>query len=114
MKIEWLKCLMQSRCRLDLINLDNEHFDSLIGVYLIWQGDDKKHVIKVGKGFIRERIAMMQRDKKVYECGPDLFVTWAKVPSDFLNGVEAYLSKELNPVIHENIVSPEVIMVNLP
>jgi hypothetical protein len=71
-------------------------------------------LLKLEKVLTDERLAVLQKDKKVQEYTPDLFVTWAKVSSDSLNGVEAYLFKELNPVIHENIINSEVIIVNLP
>ncbi|HVO73440.1 MAG TPA: hypothetical protein VMT35_05425 [Ignavibacteriaceae bacterium] len=97
-----------------MVNLDNTHFDNLTGVYLIWQGEDKRNVIKVGKGLIREKLAAMRIDKKVQEFGPDLFVTWGEVSPDKLNGVEAYLFKEFHPIIQEELNGTETISVNLP
>lgn len=112
--IEWIKCILKSRCRLNLINLDNEHFDNLIGVYLIWQGSDKHNVIEIGKGFIRERLAVLQRDKDMRKYAPDLFVTWAAVPTASLDGVEAFLYNELNPKVQHTITCQDLINVNLP
>ena len=53
-------------------------------------------------------------DKKVQEYEPDLFVTWAAVLRASLEGVEAFLSSELNPLVHHNITCTEAISVNLP
>jgi hypothetical protein len=114
MKVEWIKCIMQSRCRLNLINLNNEHFDNLTGVYLIWQGNDKQNVIKVGKGFIRERLEVMKSDIEVQKFAPDLFVTWAAVPSTSLDGVEAFLNNELHPQLLNTLPEISLIKVNLP
>ena len=91
MNILWCKCTLQSRCRLKIINLNNEHFDGLIGVYIIWHGNDTSNVVCVGQGNIRNKLIEMQIDKKVQEYGPDLYVTWAAVPRVSLEGVEAFL-----------------------
>jgi hypothetical protein len=106
--------MLQSRCRLKIINLNNEHFDNLTGVYVIWYGDDMSNVVSVGQGTIRDKLIEMQMDKKVQEYGPDLYVTWAAVPGASLEGVEAFLSSELNPLVHHNITCTEAISVNLP
>jgi len=114
MIIEWGKCILQSRCRLNLINLNNEYFDDLIGVYVIWSGSDEKDIVCVGQGKIRDKLIEMQIDRKVQSYGPDLFVTWAAVPRVSLEGVEAFLRDELNPIIHQNITCSNFINVNLP
>ena len=106
--------MLQSRCRLKIINLNNEHFDNLTGVYVIWSGNNKSNVVSVGQGAIRDKLIEMQMDKKVREYGPDLYVTWAAVPTASLEGVEAFLSSELNPLVHHNITCSDTISVNLP
>ena len=45
---------------------------------------------------------------------PDLFVTWAAVPEVSLDGVEAFLCDQLNPIVHHNITCSNFINVNLP
>lgn len=114
MKIEWCKCVLGSNCRLNLLNLNNEHFDNLIGVYVIWYGNDINNVVSVGKGNLREKLFDMKIDTKVLEYGPDLFVTWAAVPGKSLIGVEAFLCNELKPRIPNSLKSVEPINVNLP
>jgi hypothetical protein len=114
MIIDWCKCVLQSRCRLNLINLNNEHFDNLIGVYVIWCGNDTNKIVSVGQGIIRDKLVEMQIDKKVQGYGPDLFVTWATVPKASLEGVEAFLCSELIPLIHHTIKCNDLITVNLP
>jgi len=114
MNIDWRKCLLQSRCQLNLINLNSEHFDNLLGVYVIWSGNDVKRIISVGQGAIRDRLIDMQINKKVRGYGPGLFVTWAEVPKASLEGVEAFLCKKLNPLVHQNITCLDFINVNLP
>jgi hypothetical protein len=51
MNILWCKCMLQSRCRLKIINLNNEHFDGLIGVYIVWHGNDRSNVVSVTQSF---------------------------------------------------------------
>lgn len=114
MNVFWCKCMLQSRCRLKIINLYNEHFDNLAGVYVIWYGDDMSNVVSVGKGTIRDKLIEMQMDKEVQEYGPDLYVTWAAIPRASLEGVEAFLSSELTSLVHHNIACLETISVNLP
>jgi hypothetical protein len=114
MNIDWCKCILQSRCRLNSINLNNEHFDNLIGVYVIWGGNDKSNIVSVGQGIIRDELVEMKIDKIVQGYGPDLFVTWAAVPKVSLEGVEAFLCNKLNPVIHHTVARLDPINVNLP
>jgi hypothetical protein len=114
MIINWCQCVIQSRCRLNLINLNNEYFDNLIGVYVIWSGNDMNNIVSVGQGIIRDKIIEMQIDKMVQESGPNLFVTWAAVPIASLEGVEAFLCSELNPTLHHTIKNIDLINVNLP
>jgi hypothetical protein len=114
MNINWCKCMLQSRCRLNLINLDNEHFDNLLGVYVIWYGNDLKNVVSIGQGVIRDKLIEMRTNKKVQEYGPDLFVTWAAVPKACLEGVKAFLCTELKPFDPHIIKGVDLISVNLP
>jgi len=114
MKIDWCKCVLQSSCRLNLLNLNNEHFDNLTGVYVIWSGDDIRNVVSVGQGIIRDELINMKIDKKVLGYGPDLFVTWAAVPKNSMEGVEAFLYNKLNPMVQHSIMNNDLINVNLP
>jgi hypothetical protein len=114
MKLDWCKCVLRSRCRLNLINLNNEYFDNLTGVYVIWSGNDTSNVVSVGMGNLRDELVERKIDKKVLEYGPDLFVTWAAVPRLLLKGVEAFLCNKLNPTIHHSVSDIDLINVNLP
>ena len=114
MKIKWCKSEIQTGYRLDLINLYSECFDSLIGVYVIWYGSNTSNVVALGQGTIRDKLIDMQIDKKVQEYGPNLFVTWAVVPRASLEGIEAFLSSVLTPLVQNSITSSEHISVNLP
>jgi hypothetical protein len=112
--VEWGKCLLMSKCRLNLINLTNEFFNDLVGIYIIWSESDIKKTIYIGRGIIRNRLNEMKSDSEVQRYGPDLFVTWAEVPTAALDGVEAFLYNELNPIIKDNLACLDLINVNLP
>lgn len=114
MNIIWCKCMLQSMCRLNLINLNSEYFDSLTGVYIIWNGNNISSTVSVGQGNLRDELVERKIDKKVLIYGPDLFVTWAVVPEKSLEGVEAFLYNQLKPIVHNNITCKDLIHVNLP
>lgn len=114
MLIQWRKCILQSKCRLNSLNLNNEHFDSLIGVCVIYSEDKRLNNIFVGQGNIRDILTDMKNDKNIQKYGPDLFVTWSAVPILSLDGVVFYLCKKLNPLIQNTINEAELIPVNLP
>ncbi len=114
MYIDWCKCILQSRCRLNSLNLKNDYFDNRIGVYVIWSGNDKSKIVSIGRGIIRDELVKMKNNKSVQDYGPDLFVTWAEIPKDSLEGVEAYLCSKLNPLDHHTTKSVDLIDVNLP
>ena len=114
MRIDWCKCVLRSRCRLNLINLNNQYFDNLTGVYVIWRGNDTSNVVSVGRGNLRDELVEKKIDKKVLIHGPDLFVTWAVVPRLSLKGVEAFLCNKLNPKISHSASNIDLIDVNLP
>jgi len=42
--------------------------------------------VSVGQGKIRDKLIVMQIDKKVQSYGPDLLVTWAAVSRTSLEG----------------------------
>ena len=81
---------------------------------MIWTENDRKRIVSVGKGKIRDKLIEMQIDKKVQSYGPDLYVTWAAVPKMSLDGVEAFLCERLNPIVHQSISCKDFIKVNLP
>ncbi len=81
---------------------------------MIWSENDKKKIVNIGQGVIRNKLIELQKNKKVQSYGPDLFVTWAVVPRASLEGVEAFLCNELNPIIHQSISCRDFVKVNLP
>ena len=138
MTVQWQKCRYHLFwCRLDSELLDDPrlefrlqtHFGihrfDVIGVYIIWAGIDNRTILKVGSGFIKQRLGEHLRDPKVQAYrSKGLYATWARItPSlkidgtldDRAEGVERFLGWWLKPVLAERFPKKvDPIMVNLP
>ena len=117
MNVYWIRCQNNSWCPLNTLNLNHNHFDNLRGVYIIWYWDDHDNprTVKVGQGFIRDRLAAHRHDSKI-QANPSrtLYVTWANLPPHLLDGVEGYLGTTLTPVANYAFPTAKPITVNLP
>lgn len=113
LSVTWGKCLEGKWCNFLNLNLANEFFDNLEGVYIIWQRNGT--VIRVGQGIIRDRLTAHRNDEKILAYKKDgLFVTWAEVPTRQRDGVERYLAEHFKPLIGEKFPDVDPIEVNLP
>lgn len=114
-RLEWFRCFGDKWCDLFEIDLDHSHFDGRTGVYVIWYGDKKPTVLKVGQGILRD---CLNEDKKDYVLAAyrqyGLYVTWAKVMEYDCAGVEKYLGEVLKPVVGNRLPDVHPIRVNLP
>ena len=115
MILNWIKCQGDVWAPLNTVSLSHSHFDSMDGVYIIWHGGNNSKTVRVGQGNIRNRLEAHRIDPKVQAYTHfGLYVTWASVPEDSYNGVEAYLAQKLNPVVGERFPDVTPIPVNLP
>lgn len=110
MKLDWIKCQNEEWCDFSNVNLAHEHFNDLNGVYIIWSNET---FVRLGSGEIKDRIADHRDNNEITEY-PSLKVTWAKVNSNQMEGVEKYLANTLNPVVGERFPDRTPIEVNLP
>ncbi|MBK7132426.1 MAG: hypothetical protein IPH69_06255 [Bacteroidales bacterium] len=110
LELNWTKCQGDVWCDFLKVNLDHQHFIDLSGVYIIWSD---KITVKVGSGYIKERILMHRNDLKILEY-PNLKVIWAKVDRNQMIGVERYLGELLNPKVTEKLPDVTPIEVNWP
>lgn len=110
MDLNWIKCENNNWCSFMNLNLNNNHFDGLIGVYLIWSGDK---VVRLGSGVIKDRIADHRTNSEITNYS-NLKVTWAKVGEDDMQGVEKYLSDAFNPLVGDRFPDAAPIKVNSP
>jgi hypothetical protein len=114
MYVHWGKC-STAWCSLNTVNLGNNHFDNMRGVYVIWHSGSNPRTVRVGQGFIRDRLQAHRRDPQIQHYQSlGLYVTWASIPRDSRNGVEAYLAQTLDPIAGEQFPDVTPIPVNLP
>ena len=115
MNVNWNKCHENVWCELNGVDLNHNHFDNMMGVYIIWYGGINPRTVRVGQGFIKARIVTHRQDLKIqiYK-NYGLYVTWASVPANYLNGVEVFLAQQLNPLVGERFPHVFPIRVNLP
>jgi hypothetical protein len=111
MQLSWQKCLGNVWGSLLWVDLGHIHFNSMEGVYVIWQMNGP--VIRVGQGVIKDRLATHRNDSAVTRY-QNLLVTWAPVPAIYRNGVERYLANTLRPIIGDAFPNAYPIAVNLP
>jgi len=93
------------------VDLSHSHFNDMEGVYIIWQGSGP--IVRVGQGIVKNRIASHRNDREVTTYS-NLYITWAKVPTTYRDGVERYLANRLNPRVGDAFPDVDPIAVNLP
>jgi hypothetical protein len=114
-RLEWNKCAGGEWCPLNTVDLDHQHFDGMEGVYVIWHGGAAPATVRVGQGVIRDRLAEHRTDGQVQAYSDSgLYVTWAAIPAQQRDGVEAFLADALSPKIGQRFPAVERIAVNLP
>lgn len=100
MVLNWMKCVGDAWCKLNAVNLDHSHFNELAGVYMIWHGGSKPHVVYVGQGDIKDRLKAHRKESDIQQyANLELFVTWASVAPEYRDGVEAYLADHWKPKV---------------
>ncbi len=111
LQLSWQKCVGDVWGSFLTVDLAHAHFNDMEGVYIIWQG--KGPVIRVGQGFIRDRIAAHRTDRAI-TAYDNLYVTWARVSANYRDGVERYLANVLQPKVGDVFPDATPIVVNLP
>lgn len=109
--VSWIKCVKDSWCSFRNVDLEDEHFDDMEGVYVIWQGNGP--VVRIGQGVIRDRIASHRDDDEI-NVYKNLYVVWARVEKKYRDGVERYLGDRLEPEVSSTFPDIEPIKANLP
>ena len=113
--LNWIECNDENWCNLITVNLDDEHFRNLEGVYIIWHGGQNPWTVRIGQGEIKTRLKDHCKDKDVLVYKDyGLWVTWAKVDLKYRNGIETYLANVLSPKVGERFPNRLPIIVNLP
>jgi len=113
MTLQWTKCSGNEWCRLEALNLDT--IGNTTGVYAIWHGGQATKWVRIGQGIIKQRLSAHRNDPAILAYKQNtLYVTWASVPAHQLDGVEAYLAQQCNPLVGERFPDRTPIPVNLP
>jgi hypothetical protein len=85
------------------------------GVYVIWHGGFSPWTVRVGQGDVADRIGCHRGDSDVQAYASlGLYVTWAAVPANQVDGVERYLAEALKPKVGSRWPNVATIPVNLP
>ena len=116
MNLDWQTCTGGKWCSFEGLNLDHDHFNNMEGVYIIWHTGDPGKVVYVGQGDIATRIADHRDNSQIlkYKSAGTLRVTWAKVGSQYRDGVERYLADTWNPLVGDTWPDVTPIEVNSP
>ncbi len=112
----WNKCQGGDWCRLFGLNLDDDYFDIVNGVYVIWLGGPSETVLRVGQGFIREQLYRHQWEDDIREADKmELYVTWTPMDADKRAGIVRFLAEVLKPkAVEGDDPNARPIIVNLP
>jgi hypothetical protein len=98
------------------LNLNASYFNDKEGVYVIWYaGPAEAKAIRVGQGNIGDRLREHRTNPEIirYAHYGQLKVSWAIVPKQYRDGVEAYLFDSYNPLIGDRSPTAQPISVNL-
>lgn len=116
LELSWTKCQDNNECDLLALNLENDHFDNLVGIYIIWHSGLHPAVVRLGQGIIKDRLREHRSDSEIlyYEKEGKLYATWADVSQRYIDGVERYLANTWNPKIGSSFPDVNPIEVNSP
>lgn len=101
------------------IDLDQRHFDGLVGLYAIYYKtkNDFTQYVYIGQGNIKDRLTAHRLDQTIQMYGRqnNLCITWAKDDSskEIREGKEQYLHDKLNP-LYSRPQNVQPIQVKLP
>jgi hypothetical protein len=112
-QLQWYKGPSGEWCRLD--EADGAAVDHY-GVFVVWRAGDPGRptvVLYVGRGLLRNGIAECRRNPALMGS-MGLRVTWARVDLRDVDGVAAYLYRQLRPLWGEVVHAVPAQPVNLP
>ena len=114
--LSWIKCQGDVWCKLNSVNLQHPHFNNRGGVYVIWHGGEVPATVYVGQtGNLRDRLSDHRGDERIQKYDSlSLYVTWASVSPELLNGVERYLGQRLKPKVETDFPNVQPQEAQLP
>lgn len=118
MTLEWYKQTDKGDWYgLNIVNLSDDHFNDLYGVYIIYYViDNTVYILYAGQGNIRDRLYAHRSDNTILNyTHHTLYVTWAKVPLiNDRDRIEAYIHQQYTPKLVERTPDAIPLVVNLP
>jgi hypothetical protein len=114
LEVHWVKCADgNSWCKLEDVDLSGVRST---GVYIIWHGGNPGHVVYVGQGDIAARVGSHKSNRAIlaYASKGTLFVTWASVSANQMDGVERYLADTWSPLVGDAHPDCYPVAVNSP
>lgn len=104
--VSWVKSTTGEWLDLERVNLTSV---TATGVYIIWHGGSNPRVVYVGQGDVADRLSSHRGDRRILAYkNQGLYVTWAAVDRQSLDGVERYLADKWNPLVgdaHPNVIA---------
>lgn len=115
LNLRWIRYDNGNWCDLLALDTNQEHFNNMEGVYIVWHAGQNPATVYVGQGVVRDRIVKHKQENAVLAYQQyGLYVTWASVPATYRDGIERYLAEILNPKIGRRYPDVPPIEVNLP
>lgn len=112
--VDWSRAPSGAWCDLYQLDLDHVHFDTLEGVYVIWQAGPRGQIVRVGQGHIRTCLYAHRHDPEIERLGQyQLMVSWARVAREARDGVERFLVERYRPLSANALEPVTAIAVNL-
>jgi hypothetical protein len=115
--LQWITCGDDGHwCSFDSLILSRLPAD-LLGVYIIWHTGNPSRVVRVGQGYVADRVAEHRGDKEItqYRAYGSLRITWAAVPkASDRDGFERYLADMWSPLVGDAWPDVDPIAVNSP
>jgi len=114
LKLNWIKGDGYNHwCDFETVKLTNV---TAKGVYIIWHEGNPNRVVRIGQGDIASRLGEHRNDRQIaaYISKGKLRVTWTAVSAAQRDGVEAYLSHMLRPLVRDVFPDVEPIAGNSP
>jgi len=112
-RVEWHKARTGYHS-LEVLDLDGVRGG---GIYLIWSGEERLETVYVGisKDDIAGKLGEHQKDVNILKCARSgLYVSWADLQEDCLQGMERYFADTLRPLVKHAYSNDKHIEGNLP
>jgi pSer/pThr/pTyr-binding forkhead associated (FHA) protein len=115
-RLEWHKNRENAWWTLAEANVEDEDFDDLEGIYIIWYEDQIRVTLRVGQGHIRDGLVGERNTEDIWRYAQqhEIYVTWAKVDRKYHENVARYIAETVKPELKSSYLDVGPFVVNLP